>query len=217
MKNTALTTLLLTTLSYSTITINSNVNQGNYQGNPWTSFFVSDFSGLEGLTSETYAADISGDWGSMTMNLTVSATSAISMHSNGGIDLTNNNITFSSSVSNLALASGYSIVDNTSGISTFTMFDNTDADDAGVITIDGTSTTWTDRSEIPGNDGNWNILTNIDPDNSYRYDTVEMTYTSGDYRITRMDSTFAFTSVPEPSSAALLGLGGLSLLARRKR
>ncbi len=53
-------------------------------------------------------------------------------------------------------------------------------------------------------------------------DTLDFSYVSGDQTYVELYSirsglSVDFTQVPEPSSTALLGLGGLALLARRKR
>jgi hypothetical protein len=79
---------------------------------------------------------------------------------------------------------------------------------------------------VPGTNVGDEIQTNLTSLSPYVFgDKITLVVTgvedvsnnSGGLRIRRNDSELAFTVIPEPSSTALLGLGGLALIMRRRR
>ena len=166
------------------------------------------------------------------MTVTVTSTSAMAEHTNGGLDLSNNTITFEMTYDNLVLASGYESwspltadlidqypdLDGGVGMASFNLADiSGPAGDAGTLTVNGTDYSFTDLTDIPGASWSWTVLDAIDGANS---ETVVWDYTSGDYRLSTVFAEFGVVSpsqIPEPSSLILIGLGSLGLISRRRR
>lgn len=87
--------------------------------------------------------------------------------------------------------------------------------DAGTVTAVGDNTkvlSWSQLSDYFDvateftNDGGLGIISEI-----------SVTATGDDFRFGGLEMTFTGTAIPEPSSSALLGLGGLALILRRRK
>jgi len=77
--------------------------------------------------------------------------------------------------------------------------------------FDITGTTGSDQTGITGN-GNYTEFTLTQPEDEFTLAT-----TTGGIRWKNIQTSLTINTVPEPSSAALLGLGGLALILRRRK
>lgn len=81
--------------------------------------------------------------------------------------------------------------------------------------VNGTNLEWTSASQIFNTGDAWSVtLTDVTSGTTVSYQETAPENLFQEW--VSFDAEFT-TSVPEPSSAALLGLGGLALLARRRR
>lgn len=103
------------------------------------------------------------------------------------------------------------------------IFGNSNSDQAIAASTDGSSATISsdNTSELEGSlaDGSPVLLNEVDtPVTLGEGDTLSITPGNGDaFRIQGIELTAVAVPVPEPTSVTLLGIGGLALLARRKR
>ena len=208
-------------LSYGQITAPASSTSNPTPNETLLTIGVNDFTAIEGTTGDDYVQSFSGDWGSVDLSINVTAASSVVLatHNSRLNDdeevymQAGQALTFTFSYSNLSLAAGYSLGD--AGLNTLTLRDAADAgSDTGTISFNGgVATAWNTVSELPGNVGGANFTAFT----GAPYDSYTITYTGGDYMTTAAFASMSITQVPEPTSAALLGLGGLALVTRRKR
>jgi len=171
---------------------------------------IVDFSGIVGTTGDTYTISHSGAWGSLDLNIEVALTGNAVLGGTGTVwtgddvylDLTNQTFTATLSTSSVNLNTGYTIADLGFTGQAVRAFET---GDAGTLSSDGGVTT---TALVSG----WNSYDDYPV-------TSEIAYTSGAFELGNIWAEVEIipNTVPEPSSAALLGLGAFSLLARRKR
>ena len=85
---------------------------------------------------------------------------------------------------------------------------------AGTITLGGGGT-----APTVTNNGYQSFFASGTATDDFAVGTTDFTVTGGATaaRVDRFDANFSFIPVPEPSSAALIGLGGLALILRRRK
>ena len=125
--------------------------------------------------------------------------------------------------------SSYDLATNTGTAGTYTgdinFFDvdtfpqgNSTASDQVSITVDGGSTIILDPLTVSINNDNDRLGFIADGLVTHSVtDASVLTLTNSGVGSLLFDTQFGLASIPEPSSAALLGLGGLALIARRRR
>jgi len=205
MKNTLLLAGLLITSTAFSATFTNNGN--GFIG-------LNSFSDVAGLTSLSYDGSYTdATYGTIAYTYTLTSTNAMTV-SGGKLGISAGDLlTFGISFDTSGLNAGYSL-DSGSGFRSINLQNIAAATDAGVLTLDGTATSFTSASDIPGNNGTITFS-----DFGANYSTVVIEGVSGDFDLAALNSSYSVSldAVPEPSSATLLGLGGLALVVRRKR
>ena len=173
-------------------------------------------------TSYQHTESYSGAFGSTDVIITFTALNGDVLNvgaANSANLLGDVDMSFSLAFANQSLNAGYSL--SNLGF-THVNFSAANADDdSGSVTVDNASGTWVDNnagSDFAGHRGDGSNVVELHTLNGGTYtSSFSQTHLGGSYDVGNITVVFDVNQVPEPTSATLLSLSGLTLLTRRIR
>lgn len=178
---------------------------------------TNDFTDIGGTTSNTFSETFAGAWGTFDLEITMTASASVVLNVNSP-EHENNNFSFSIAITNDTLNADYSLQNLTFTSIKFNAANG--STDAGEFVGPWGTQAWLDGNADQGIAGHDIATTRFDL-NTLNGGVAFTAYSSNNtgsvYRINDVKATVDVDFVPEPSSTALLGLGSLALMTRRRR